>query len=1163
MFYIVPSNRQEYLLKVLIAMLDSDYQQQRLGIFESSQIMVESLGMKHYVNMGIARESNVAMNLDFPLVSRGIYALCRTILGNEAVPKESAFKREIMVWRIEQVLRNDEFTQSQEATHANQYWQTAVDPEKARFLLAQNTADVFEQYMQFRPHWFPAWEQGESVLPQENSTLEPWQRKIWQLLVTENTRHPAKIIQDATEAFIPGNADLPNVIYIFVVNALTPDQLAFLFKISEQVNIYFFHLNPCMEYWGDLLSDKASMHLRLKQGIDLLLAEESPNSLLANLGKQGRVLFNQLQDIEYPDLTDLQLFASIDTKNAPNEGNLLTAIQQDLLHAKTGVAGKLPPDNTVSIHSCHNHVREIQVLHDFLLHIIQNHKTVDENGQPHANSIQPHDIIVLCPAVEEYAPYVKSVFRSAYENQDINNPRLVCSIADRAPIDADPMASMFMDMLNLPDSRFCVSSLIDYLHIQSVQNKFDLSAADVELCEQWINDANIFWGKDASHKAQALGTQISSSLYTWEWGLARLLKSALYGEGFEDQASFAMLHNVEGNNIKVLGKLMLFVQTLQNIDKGLRKAKLMQDWLKYMQSDIILALFDENDDNRVLNTLKRAIEQISANIIKAKYHHEVSLAVAREALDNVLSRPDPLNQFNTGQVTFGSMVPMRSVPFKVVCILGLNDGLFPRSSQPLSIDLMVNDTPKPTDRSRRNEDRYMFLEALVSARNYLYLSYQGRSVKDNSIREPSLVLREFSDYLTRAFECNVHYEHPLQPFSPQAFNAEAARNENWSQKPSFSNAWLNVANEQGQSECKLGAEFELPNTLYVEDLVAALSDPLAAFAKQHLQLSFERFMDAQDDTEPFEITPLTRSMIASSMLLSAKESATSNAVNSDTEDDINSDINNAKTGSIDYFDKHITRLYQSGTLPEVVDQSNMYQQAMSHLIKDIDFTALTSEQKLQEYTTQVQIGNTHISLIGMMEADQTGHSNTLSTRNISYGDIFAFYLQHAIKVKQLGPDVTSTLHYVDMKTYLKNYQAYQDGKQARRPHGALTTKIIDKSVFGEIQIDAFLGAVINAYQHLMRTPSLLHIELGANASSNTLKARLSDDAQDSFEVHTSKFADALSASLANTFSGNYFANDYLRYFFPDHQDIDMLVNEVNTPLLQEVYWAHLPPQWEV
>lgn len=242
MFYIVPSNRQEYLLKVLIALLNSDYQSKRLGLFEPSSIMVESLGMKHYVHMGIARESKVAMNLDFPLVSRGIYSLCRIILGEENVPKESIYKREILVWRIEHILRSDGFVQNEDAAQANKYWQQSEDPENARFLLAQNTADVFEQYMQFRPQWFAKWEQNTSVLETPDHTLEPWQRAIWQLLVAQNDHYPAKIIDQAMSAFVPGKSDLPKVMYIFVVNALTPEQLAFLNKISEQVDIYFFTL---------------------------------------------------------------------------------------------------------------------------------------------------------------------------------------------------------------------------------------------------------------------------------------------------------------------------------------------------------------------------------------------------------------------------------------------------------------------------------------------------------------------------------------------------------------------------------------------------------------------------------------------------------------------------------------------------------------------------------------------------------------------------------------------------------------------------------------------------------------------------------------------------------------------------------------------------------
>jgi exodeoxyribonuclease V gamma subunit len=1125
MFYIVPSNRQEHLLKVLIALLDSDYQSKRLGIFEPSSIMVESLGMKHYVHMGIARESNVAMNLDFPLVSRGIYSLCRTILGDENVPKESIYKREILVWRIEAILRSNEFQQNEEAVQANKYWQESDDRENARFLLAQNTADVFEQYMQFRPQWFAKWEQNTSVLATPDETLEPWQRAIWQLLVAQNDHYPAKIIEQATSAFVPGNSELPKVLYIFVVNALTPEQLAFLRKISEQVDIYFFHLNPCVEYWGDLISEKALMHERLRKGMEHLLDEASPNSLLANLGKQGRVLFNQLQHIDYPDFTDKKLFSAPMQEQDAAPPSLLTAIQQDLLSAQTGSAGKLPSDNTVSIHSCHNHIREIQILHDFLLHIIENQQAQCSELE----RIQPHDIIVLCPAVEEYAPYVKSVFRSAYEAEHADNPRLVCSIADRAPLDADPMVGMFMDMMSLPDSRFSVTSLIDYLHIQSVQTKFGLSTSDVELCEKWISDANIYWAKDAHHKAYSLGCELSSSIYTWEWGLARLLKSALYADHTENDLSFAMLHNVEGQNISVLGKLMLFIQTLQNIDNGLRQPKPMQDWLVYMQIDILQSLFEDNSDNRILNTLKRAIEQVNTNINKANYQHEVTLPVAREALDNILSRPDPLNQFNTGQVTFGSMVPMRSVPFKVVCILGLNDGVFPRSSQPLSIDLMTKDTPKPTDRSRRNEDRYMFLEALVSARQYLYLSYQGRSVKDNSRREPSLVLREFTNYVTRAFDCDIMNEHPLQPFSPKAFQGNNKDAPNWSNKPSFSNTWLKVAKEQTQQSEVLNTSFDLPDHLYVEELISFFNDPLQAFSKHHLQLSFERFMDAQDDTEPFAVTPLTQSIISQHMLESAKNNSPND------------------------FERLISRMYQAGALPEIAQQQDMYKDAIGHLSADIDFSKFADQLRMQDFAAIIQSDGRAYNLHGNMEAYDSGDTNVLYTHRVRNQHVFDFYLNHAIKRLHVGHDVTSTLNFVDMSQYMKNYQAFQNGKDTHRPHAEILSKVINDAVFDRFKIEAFLTAVIRAYEHGMTTPSLLQIELGAGASKAVVKAK-----KTSFDE-----CEGLLESLSKVTQTQSFESNYLRYFFPNYADTNDLLDHIDMNTLQSVFWTHLPAGWEL
>jgi exodeoxyribonuclease V gamma subunit len=121
------------------------------------------------------------------------------------------------------------------------------------------------------------------------------------------------------------------------------------------------------------------------------------------------------------------------------------------------------------------------------------------------------------------------------------------------------------------------------------------------------------------------------------------------------------------------------------------------------------------------------------------------------------------------------MLPMRSIPFKVVCLMGMNDDSYPRQTKTLGFDLMAKN-PKPGDRSRRKDDRYLFLETLLSARERLHISYVGQSIQDNSPRPPSVLVSELLDYIDQGYELqdgkileHVVVKHRLQAFSPDYF----------------------------------------------------------------------------------------------------------------------------------------------------------------------------------------------------------------------------------------------------------------------------------------------------------------------------------------------------------------------------------------------------------
>ncbi len=861
MLIVYPSNR----LEDLIILLDKVLENRQGHIFDKDQILVESQGMQHWINMQLAQQKGIAMNIDFPMPSRFIWDLARQILGDELIPKKSPYSREILAFRIEQIISESSFNQDPDVKAVLDYWQKASNSKQCRrFQLASKLADVYEQYMLYRPQWIEQWQQNQMPDELNNQKLKEtanWQAKIWRLLTEQEAYHQANLQDMAIEQLGEHTDKLPNQIYIFGINALPPKSLAFFEAISAHIPVHLFHLNPSVEFWGDIQTDKAQARKMRTQKVENWLDESLvSNPLLANLGAQGKAFFNCLQQLNTFEISGYSDLENDAEKTA--DRTILHCIQQDILNLKDGrQSPEHKIDQSVVISSSHSALREIQALHDYLLH------QFNQNPQ-----LKPQDILVMCPAIEDYAPYIDAVFKQAniqteFDPQD-KSIILPCSIADRNSLDAEPLINSFTDLLNLPDSRFEVSKILDYIRLPALQQKFGFSETELSTIEYWLEQAQIHWGLDSQHKAQISDLNQASETYTWHWGLQRLI----YGFAWGDQMHLAneqlWLPHVEGQQAVLLGRLCHLLERLQAHSLALRKPRTPFEWHAYL-NELKQDFFAEDEQELdAFLIIENAINGLTERCQKAGFDKELDLATLRYYLTQHFSQPDASNHFMTGQITFCSMVPMRSIPFKVIAILGLNDGQYPRQQTPISFDLMASTQVKLGDRSRRGDDRYLFLEALISARESLYLSFQGRDIRNNEVRQPSLILKELMEYLTQAYgwqfdidsdnsQLNVN---PLHPFSAKAYQGP------W---PSFDKNWLrllrqdsdkNADNKQTESasisdsNCVSGEQQTL--NLDIEDLVAYYTNPLASFARQNLKLNFNDLSLVLDDVEPFAVNAL-------------------------------------------------------------------------------------------------------------------------------------------------------------------------------------------------------------------------------------------------------------------------------------------------------------------
>ncbi|EWH11300.1 exodeoxyribonuclease V subunit gamma [Catenovulum agarivorans DS-2] len=1020
-------------------------QYRRASVLSQDIILVESQGMQHWLNMQLSKLTNVAMNISYPMPSRFIWDTARKVLGSDKIPRQSPYSREILTFRIEQIFHSEQWLNSDVSELVTQYWQSDKNTiakqgqqQLKAFQLAQAVADVFEQYMLYRPDWIDNWQAGQLNTQQAD---EVWQQHLWMMLVEQSAYHPVALQDEMLSVLEHNHHLLPSDIHIFGINTMPPKTLEFFEVIAQWVNIHLYHLNPCVDYWGDIQTEKSAVKQQLKQlklkKLDTWIQQNDVgHPLLANLGQQGKGFFASLQKLNGFEISAFDLENKSDsghTKESADAPSCLQQVQRDILtlnDASNAPESVSKIDNSFHFVSCHNALREIEALHDFLLG--------EFAKDP---SLTPRDVIVMCPAIEDYAPYIQSVFRSGRQQAvEGENTRLPCTIADRNQLDAQPIISIFLELLELPDSRFEVSKILDYLRLPAIQNKFNLAESQIETIEWWLKQANVHWGRDHAHKQQVTHNCNSDAIYTWQWAIERLLS----GYGFSSEQAFtddlAYMPHVEGQNALVLGQLCELLEQLQLHARELNQTRSAEKWHVYL-TDMLADFFEvDEQEQESLLIIQDAINSLTERTKKAQYNQPLSLEVIRFYLQHQFSQADTSSQFLTGQITFCSMVPMRSIPFKVIAILGLNDGVYPRQQTPISFDLTQYSEFRMGDRSRRSDDRYLFLEALISARNKLYLSYQGRDVKNNAVREPSLILKELMGYLVHGYgwcfdgeNSNIN-QMPLHAFNPRNFAEFGSYAVQWHRLAQprkspkiLSSPWVN------------DAENDIVTTLYAHQLVQMFVDPFSYYCRYKLGLELSLKQTQDTDVEPFELDTLLDYQLTDSI---------SNAL-----------IENAPdTDSSSQHVASVIRAYRlQGALPENIASEQQLEQTCEKALQL--HQALSQCAPYQRRSVVIPCDNLQLS-IDLVEGTQ----GTLHTRPTSKKakDDLMHWLVHLASC-------------LDKQTQQNTFAIFTQGKGESltiEVTGYLQDSFVDIS-----SISAQLANLVVAYQQQFSQPRLISIEL--------------------------------------------------------------------------------------
>jgi len=800
--------------------------------FEKEWIVVQSRGMQRWLSMRLAAQFGVWAGAEYPFPNALVQRLFEWLELSKQADTER-FSKESICWSLMRILpgllERDSFAPLQA------YLDGDRDGLKL-FQLCGRIGDTFDQYTLFRPDLLAAWEAGG------DDAARDWQPELWRALVAESAgKHrgqlKAEFSRKLKNATLPD--DFPKRISLFGVSYLPPFHVEMLQALAARIPVNLFLLSPTREFWTDIVSRRR--FFRMSESERALSMEGNP--LLASLGKSGREFAELLLDVgNVEDEYDLY--------DDPGAATLLRALQSDMLNLRgDGTEERHPApagdDRSVQVHSCHNPLREVEVLHDNLLDLLDR-----------VPGLEPRDIVVMTPDIETYAPYIATVFGASAAGE----PRLPHSIADRRMLDEGGVAPAMLKLLELYGSRHTAPALFDLVSSPPVSRRFRLGEEELDTVRRWIEETRIRWGTDERSRSKLGLPPFREN--SWRAGLERMLLGyAMPDEGrlFDGVLPFEVAGDAE-----TLGKLADFIDAVDQLSKRFSRPRPLGEWREHFLWMLETFIEADADSERELAHVKAEIDKLTALAEHSGFAGEISAQVMIAWLRGRLEQFEMGLGFMTGGITFCAMLPMRSIPFRVVAMIGMNDGAFPRQQRPPGFDLLARE-PRQGDRSVRGDDRYLFLESILSARDVLYLSYVGQSVRDNSPLPPSVLVSELLDAVERGFEfpdgddaaSRLVVQHRLQGFSPVYFTKGSSLF-SYSADNFRALAGRNLLDARPFIEEPLDGLTDEERTVTLDDLARFFANPAAYFLERRLGLKPSAAAEPLGEREPFEATGLER-----------------------------------------------------------------------------------------------------------------------------------------------------------------------------------------------------------------------------------------------------------------------------------------------------------------
>jgi exodeoxyribonuclease V gamma subunit len=827
-------------LKSLADRLCNDLRERPGTVFQPQYIVTQTEGMNVWLKFQIAECNGIAANNLF-LSPNDIIQKIYYFLGGQ---RASSLTPRNLKWILYALLGEKDFIQKY-PTVSSYYHYEGEDKDLKRLGLAEKTADLFDQYQIYRTDWINAWNEN-SMAGVEG---ESWQEHLWfraKALVKERLpdktvmgKHITDALKDPAKRQRLCNR-LP-ALHLFGLSIITDYHLDLLYQVAESCNVHFYLTNPAPEvYWFEDRTEKQMAYL-IKKGFREPDEKSQGNALLTSWGRVIQDTFLMLfkNEVLLNDVQETGL-------DQPGTQSLLKKIQEDIYNAaspevRNPVEVADLHDGSIVINSCFTIRREVEVLYNYLVHL------VDKEGAV----LSPRDIVVMATDIDAYAPYIRAVFQNAPY-------KFKFTIADESVAEGDTVLSAVAALLTIDRRSFKAEEVLQLLDFKFIRRRFGIT--DPERLRKVVDAANIRFGIDGD-------SADDTRFVSWEYGIKRIMYGLAMsgGEAFTDPSGETIfpLDMVEGSESFELVRFCYFVQKLIEDLRERTHDRPIALWVEYVErlvQNMICEPDQEQDDE--LDFLQKQLRDF--NVAGEFMQEELPFEIFSRSLLQIIASGSRSGSFASGGITFCSLIPMRSIPFKVVALLGLNFDKFPRKETSPSFNLMENDKRRRGDRNVKDNDKHLFLDTILSAQEFLYMSYLGQSVKDNSNIPPSALVDELVDYIELGFEEEMELrktfiiKHPLHQFSTKYLDESGG-----------------LYNYLSRQEMKRRQVESLAQTIAAPDFTEITLKSIIDFAKHPVKTYYNRVLGINyqsketllSETELFELDGLQQWALKQELLL--------------------------------------------------------------------------------------------------------------------------------------------------------------------------------------------------------------------------------------------------------------------------------------------------------